>query len=137
MPALLDTGFLYATVDAADKNHTRVIQALAALDDVVLLPSLVLVETSYLLQARLGHAAMRQFIQRLETSPIPFVSIVHEDLPRIHELLEQYADLELDLVDAAIVTLAERLNIRRILTLDQRDFRTVRPRHCDYFEIVP
>ena len=44
---------------------------------------------------------------------------------------------KLDFVDATIVTLAERLDIQKILTVDVRDFRTIRPKHCAYFDIVP
>jgi predicted nucleic acid-binding protein len=42
-----------------------------------------------------------------------------------------------DFVDATIAAVAERLNITRILTLDQRDFQIIRPKHSDYFEILP
>lgn len=136
MTALIDTGFLYATLDEGDKNHRRVTSALANLTDDLLLPTIVLVELTYLLQARLGHAAMRLFIQRLEHSPLQFEVITKADVPRIYELLDQYADMRLDFVDAALVTLAERLSIRRILTVDE-DFRIVRPKHCEYFEILP
>jgi len=34
-------------------------------------------------------------------------------------------------VDATIAAVAERLQIARILSLDQRDFRIIRPRHRD------
>lgn len=51
--------------------------------------------------------------------------------------MRQYADAKLDFVDAIIAAIAERLNITRILTLDQRDFRLIRPRHCEAFEILP
>lgn len=135
--AILDSGFFYATIDKGDRNHLRVIQALSTVTERIVLPVPVLVEVSYLLSARLGHAAMRQCIGQLEESPLELVSISPADLSRIHELLEQYADLKLDFVDAAIVTLAERLDIQRILTVDVRDFRTVRPRHCAYFDIIP
>ena len=137
MTALIDSGFLYATLDSADKNHTRTIRVLASLTDELLLPVVVLVETTYLLQARLGHEAMRRFIQRFGQTPIQLVPILPTDLPRIYETLEQYANLRLDFVDAANVAVAERLNIQRILTVDQRDFRVIRPKHCAYFEILP
>ncbi|OQY32449.1 MAG: VapC toxin family PIN domain ribonuclease [Anaerolineaceae bacterium 4572_5.1] len=136
MTALVDTGFLYATLDKGDKNHQRATSVLAALTDDLLLPTIVLVELTYLLQARLGHAAMRLFIQRLENNPLQFQAITKFDVPRIYEFLDQYADMSLDFVDAAIVTLAERLGIQRILTVD-KDFRIIRPRHCEYFEILP
>lgn len=135
--AILDSGFFYATIDKGDQNHLRVIQALPTVTEQIVLPVPVLVEVTYLLCARLGHAAMRQCVHQLEQSPLELLSILPSDLLRIHELLGQYADLKLDFVDAAIVTLAERLGIQRILTVDIRDFRTIRPRHCAYFDIVP
>ncbi len=136
MTALIDTGFLYATLDKDDKHHQRVTSTLSTLADDLLLPTIVLVELTYLLQARLGHAAMRLFVQRLEHSPLQFEVITKADVARIYELIDQYSDMHLDFVDAAIVTMAERLNIRRILTVDG-DFRIVRPKHCDYFEVLP
>jgi len=50
--------------------------------------------------------------------------------------VDQYTDSVLGLVDASIIALAERLRITRVLTLDQRHFRFVRPRHCAAFEVV-
>lgn len=137
MTALLDSGFLYATVDQDDKNHARVMQVLASRKERLLLPTIVLTETTHLLAARRGHLVMRQFIWRLAQHPFPLVNPIQDDFPRIYDLLDQYANLRLDFVDATIIALAERFNIQRILTVDQRDFRAVRPKHCPYFEILP
>ena len=136
MSALIDTGFLYAVLDKGDKNHQRVTSALSALRDDLVLPTVALVELAYLLQARLGHTTIRRFIQELDGGPFLLESITRSDTKRIYELLDQYSDIELDFVDAAIVTLAERLDIQRILTVDS-DFRIIRPNHCDYFEVLP
>jgi predicted nucleic acid-binding protein len=38
MTALIDTGFLYATLDQSDANHQRATDALADLTDDLLLP---------------------------------------------------------------------------------------------------
>jgi hypothetical protein len=35
------------------------------------------------------------------------------------------------------MAVAERFGITTVLTLDQRDFRLYRPRHCQVFEILP
>ncbi|MGF1665221.1 MAG: hypothetical protein ACFCVC_03000 [Acidimicrobiia bacterium] len=48
-----------------------------------------------------------------------------------------YADLNLDVVDAATVAVAEGLELTTIATLDHRDFRTVRPAHIDAFHLIP
>jgi predicted nucleic acid-binding protein len=135
--AILDSGFLYATIDAGDRNHLRVKQALPAVTEQILLPVPVLVEVSYLLSNRLGHSTMRRCVRQLADSSLELLSILPSDLSRIHELLEQYADLKLDFTDAAIVALAERLDISKILTVNVRDFGTIRPKHCPYFDIIP
>lgn len=138
MTYLIDSGFLYATLDRNDVNHLNVIKVLPNLqNDNIYLPIVVLVEVAYLLQGRLGHHQMRQFISTLENSPLEFEPITKADTKRIFELLEEYSDNQLDFVDASITAIAERLNIQRILTVDQRDFRIIRPNHCDYFEIIP
>jgi predicted nucleic acid-binding protein len=44
--------------------------------------------------------------------------LARADLERCWELMDQYADSALGLVDASIIALAERLRITRVLTLD-------------------
>lgn len=80
---------------------------------------------------------MRHFIASMTTNTVQVESVTTEDLRRVHQILEGYADNQLDFTDAAIVAIAERLGITRVYTLDQRDFSIIRPKHCDYFELVP
>ncbi len=47
------------------------------------------------------------------------------------------ADMNLGTVDASVIAIAERLNIVTLATINLRDFRVVRPVHCDAFELVP
>jgi predicted nucleic acid-binding protein len=56
---------------------------------------------------------------------------------RVAEILDEYADSRIDFVDASVMAIAERFDIHKILTLDQRDFRLFQPQHCDCFEILP
>src|SRR3954453_23509724 len=60
-----------------------------------------------------------------------------EDLVRMAELVEQYADFPLGGTDASVVALAERLNAPTVITLDRRHFGAVRPRHRQAFELLP
>lgn len=137
MTVILDTSFLFALADSGDRNHDRVLAVAQSLNEPLLLPAVVLPEICYLLASRLGHQAMRQFLSNLVGSKTQLEPITLTDLARINQVLEQYADSELDFVDAAIVTIAERTGIIRVLTLDRRDFSLVRPKHCDYFELLP
>lgn len=80
---------------------------------------------------------MRRFVSSVTTNAIQIEPTTSEDLVRIYQLLTRYADSQLDFADAAIVSIAERLNVNRIFTFDRRDFSIIRPLHCDYFELLP
>lgn len=137
MTAILDTSFLFALTNRKDLNHARVLAVSQRLNEPLLLPCVVVPEVCYLIASRLGHFKMREFIGGLATSDIRLEPITAVDFIRMYEILEKYKESQLDLVDTAIMTIAERENITRVLTLDRRDFSLVRPSHCDYFEILP
>lgn len=48
--------------------------------------------------------------------------------------MQQYRDLPMDLTDASLVILAEHLGQGRILSTDERDFRTCRWKRHQPFE---
>jgi predicted nucleic acid-binding protein len=137
MTVILDTSFLFALTDQADRNHNRVLTIAQNMDEPLLLPSVVLPEICYLVASRLGHQPMRRFLSNLVASDTQIEPMMATDLERVNQVLEQYADSQLDFVDAVIVTIAERLGITRVLTLDRRDFSLIRPKHCDYFDLLP
>ena len=134
---LLDSSFLFTLINQKDVNHAACVAV--ARDNTLQKHLLVTVipETCYLLHRWLGHAVMRAFIQNLQDPIWQIEQVQPQDWARVDELLNQYADARLDLVDATLVAAAERLNIETILTLDQRDFRLIRPKHVDYFSILP
>ncbi|MFN9359020.1 MAG: type II toxin-antitoxin system VapC family toxin [Pseudanabaena sp.] len=137
MTVVLDTSFLFALTDLTDLNHDCVLAVVQSINEPLLLPSFVLPEVCYLIASRLGHQAMRKFIANLVVSGVQIESMMATDLERVGQILEQYADSQLDFVDAVIVAISERLRITRVLTLVRRDFSIMRPIHCDYFEILP
>jgi predicted nucleic acid-binding protein len=57
------------------------------------------------------------------------------DLERAAELCLRYRKLELGLVDAVVMAVAERLRARAIATLDERDFGAVKLLRT--FELLP
>ena len=58
------------------------------------------------------------------------------ELARIKALMEIYADTPMDLADASLVAVAERLGLRRVFTLDG-DFRIYRIHGRETFEVAP
>ena len=51
--------------------------------------------------------------------------------------MRKYRDLPMDFANAALVRMAEREGIRRIFTIDRRDFAVYRPARIGRFEILP
>ncbi len=132
MTLILDTSFLFALADQSDRNHHRVLAVAKSIDEPLLLPCVVLPEVCYLIASRLGH-----LLANLIASNTQLEALTATDLERVNQILKQYADSQLDFVDAVIVAIAERIGITRILTLDRRDFSLIRPRHCACFELLP
>ena len=138
MTAILDTGFIFALTDKTDDNHVRVLRVAQIIgDEPLVLPSVVIPEACYLIGSRLGHKSMRDFLKNLIISKTQIEPLLEQDLKRVTQILENYADSHLDFVDAAVIAIAERLNIIRVLTIDRRDFSLIRPVHCNYFELLP
>ncbi len=71
------------------------------------------------------------------TGRLDAVDLTAADWDRVLELVEAYGDLALDIIDASLIAVAERLDQRTIATLNHRDFAVVRPAHCDAFALVP
>ena len=135
MLAVVDTGPLYAVVDQDDADHDRCREALERADLRLIIPALVLAEVTYLVGTRLGPDVEARFLDGLShmhvETPTP------DDWPRMSQLVRQYGDFPLGGIDASIVALAERLDIETVITLDDRHFRAVRPRHRKAFHLLP
>jgi uncharacterized protein len=136
MTALIDTGFMLAVLSVNDSRHKNC-RAVVDLEPNPLMPSIVLPELAYMVIRDLGHQAFIRFMHQLLDNSGQLVAATESDLSRATELMEKYLDGRIDLVDCVIVAMAERLNISRILTVDQRDFRILRPNHIPAFEILP
>ena len=134
--SLIDTGFLFAVLDESDAKHPSCLAAFEY-EDKALLPEIVLPELAYLLLKRGGYEVLSKFLRTVVAGDYSLVPTKLQDLERAAEILEKYADSNLDLVDCVIVAIAERLKIKRILTIDRRHFGIFRPRHCAAFEIIP
>lgn len=133
----MDAGPLYAAAARRDKHHERSIDLLSSATRPLLVPALVLTEVSYLLSDRIGAHAEVAFASSIAAGELVVEPVLDSDWARIVELMEEYLDLPLGIVDASVVALAERRELEVIATLDQRHFRTVRPRHVPAFTLVP
>jgi predicted nucleic acid-binding protein len=134
---LVDTGAILAMTNAGDRHHRSVVECLRQTSERLVVPVSVLPEVDYLLTKRLGPHVAIAAIRSVTSGEFKFESVTEADLPRILELMRQYADSNIGFVDASIVAVAERLGVRKILTLDRRHFGMILPRHCPALEILP
>lgn len=134
---LVDTGIVYAISDKDDLWHEQVKTFVENSSDTLVLPSTVVPEACYLLNSYLGWEAEYKFINSLIYGELKVEHFNKEDLKRINELLKTYAGLNIGLVDASIVAIAERLKVSRILTTDRRHFSAIKPSHCPAFTLLP
>ena len=51
-----------------------------------------------------------------------------DSLARTFELIGRYANVPMDLADSSLVVAAEQLNIRKVFSIDRRDFAIYRIR---------
>jgi predicted nucleic acid-binding protein len=75
-------------------------------------------EVGYLLDSRVGPQAEVTFLKSFGDNGFHVAELVDEDLPRMAQLVETYLDLPLGLVDSAVITIAERLGLKEIATVD-------------------
>jgi uncharacterized protein len=132
--ALCDTGPLVACFDADDSAHEECRAVFGAFEGRLVTTWAVLAEVFHLLPDRSHRTPLWQFILG---AGIEIAEVTPADLPRMRSLMDQYADLPMDLADASLVVLSERLKVRRVFSLDRRDFLVYRPRHVRAFEVFP
>lgn len=137
MAAVIDSGAIYALYDADDAHHPRVRAAVARERGPLLVPTALLAEVDYLVRTYLGVDAELHLLHDLRSGFFQLVPLTDTDLRLCGALIARYRDADLGLADASILAAAERLGIRRVLTVDERHFRLVRLRDGTAVTVLP
>ncbi len=117
-----DTGAVIALLDSDEKHHRVLRKAFEAARGGWVLPWAILPEVDYLAATRLGAAVEQTFLADLAEGAFAVEWGNGEDLARAHELTRRHKALELGLIDAVVIAIAERLKAEAIATLDLRHF---------------
>lgn len=88
---------------------------------------LVLTEIDYLLVDRFGTGAVRQFYADLLAGAYEVAELNRDDLGKIVEIADRYADMGLGLADASNVVVANLYATARLLCLDEEHSERYRP----------
>jgi predicted nucleic acid-binding protein len=116
---LIDAGPIIALFDSSEKHHRPVRDFLKQNPFRYVSTLAVFTEVSHMLDFSVR--AQRDFYEWVMYKGIIISDINQNDMPRIVELTEKYADLPMDFADATLVITAEKTGIREIISLD-KDF---------------
>jgi predicted nucleic acid-binding protein len=134
---IVDSSVLYASLDARDRDHQRCAGLLQKTEELIVIPAPAFPEVDALAAREGAPLGIVPVIRDVQAGALLVEDLVFEDHVRVASLMEQYADLDLGFVDAAILAIVERLGERKLATLDHRHFSVVRPRHVEALELLP
>jgi hypothetical protein len=132
---LVDAGPLVALLHRDDQHHKKCVEALTEIRDPLVTVWPALTEAMYLLN--FSWRAQDALWELVLEETIRLLPVEADDHRRMRDLMKKYRMLPMDLADAALVAVAERERIRRIFTVDRRDFSLYRPAKLGKFLIMP
>jgi len=124
---LVDTGPLVALFDPADAAHRRCVRVLKGIEEPLATTTPVLTEAFHLL--RPYSTGARRLMDFISAGGLFVWFFEAPILDRAFELMLQYADTPMDFADSSLVAIAEKEKIRRIFTIDRKDFAAYRVKH--------
>jgi hypothetical protein len=125
---LVDSGPLVALFDAGDRWHRPVTEFLKAYRGELLTSAATVTEAAWIVASASGRM-FANLLAWLHRGGVVVHNIEPQDFSRIAALSAQYRTLRPDFADLALLALAERVKLDRILTLDKRDFMVYRLRN--------
>src|SRR5262245_46455230 len=123
---VLDTGGLYAALDANEALHGASVAALVAAKPPRLLSPFVLAELDYLIGGRVGHQAQMALVDEVARGVYQLEPFSADDVSQARRIMERYDDLRIGIADASVVILAFRHRTMDLLCTDERHFRALR-----------
>ena len=133
---ILDTSGVVALLNTEDNAHDACVRV-ASQDLELIVPPLTLGEIDYWCRKHGASLAFDQFVGDIRRGAYELASLRSDDVQRALDLDNTYGNLNLGIVDASVVALAERLRVTQVLTLDRRGFSVVRPLHCAALTLLP
>ncbi len=121
---LVDTGPLIALFDPKDKMHESCKEILKTIEEKICTTIPVLTEAFHILTPEsISSDRLKDFIVK---GGLSILFMDEKVIERCFELMEKYKDHPMDLADASLIASAEKLETRKIFTIDRNDFETYR-----------
>jgi len=113
---LIDAGPIIALFNKNDKYHKKIKNFLKKYEGKLTSTWPVVTEASHMLDFNIQ--TQIDFLTWIQLGGVNIEAIENEDIGRIIELSKKYSDLPMDLADASLVVLSEKLKIKKIITID-------------------
>ena len=113
---LLDTSVIVALLDRDERYHGQCVETVSDVVGPLATCEAVIAEACYLLRRIRGatEAVIRNVAGGVFQTPVRLA----DQAGTIEKLMKQYRDVPMDLADACLVDLADRMNSGQVLTLD-------------------
>ncbi len=113
---LIDAGPIIALFNKNDKYHEKIKEFLKNYEGKLTSTWPVVTEVSHMLDFNIQ--TQIDFLTWIKLGGVTIEDIEKEDLNRIIELSKKYSDVPMDLADASLVVLSEKMKIKQIITID-------------------
>jgi predicted nucleic acid-binding protein len=123
---LADTGPLFALIHARDADHERAVQFAGSFSGHLITTWPVLTEVSYLLEQS-DRRGIGILLGMVLDGHLLTADLDARDVEYVRRLTAKYDNM--DLADASLVAVGERLGILDVITLDRHDFSRYRTRN--------
>lgn len=130
---LLDTGVIVALLDRSERYHSQCVEVLSDLTGALVTCEAAVAEACYLLRELRG--APEAVVSNVGNGAFQIPVRLIDQAANVEKLMKKYRNVPMDLADACLVDLADRLETGRILTLDG-DFEVYRWRVRRKFELL-
>jgi uncharacterized protein len=134
---LVDSSFLYALFNPKEPDYAACRQIVGRSENWLIVPDVILPEVAFLFRRLGGERAVGVFLEALETYKPTLESLHYADIARARQIFQTYSGARFDFVDCCLMAMSERMDIRAVCTLDERDFRQFRPQHADFLTLLP
>jgi len=134
---ILDTGALFAALVETEVHHEACRDALNAEAPPLLLSPFVLCELDYLICTSVGVDVELELLDDVARGAYQLEPFSEADIAESRRVVARYPGLGIGLSDASLVVLAGRHVTDRILTLDQRHFRSLQTLTGGSFVLLP
>lgn len=123
---LIDAGPLIALFNNKDKYHKKILNFIKNYDGLLTTSWPVLTEVCHMLDFNIN--AQIDFLKWINLGSLKVENIEQLEIERIIQLSEKYSDVPMDLADASLIVLSEKLKIKEIITIDNEYYiyRTIK-----------